>query len=47
MAACGENAGDPYTRTNPILIIEVLSPNTARTDRSEKFANYTQIASFT
>lgn len=45
MAACGENTSDQYTRTNPILIIEVLSPNTARTDRSEKFANYTQIDS--
>lgn len=45
MAACGENTGDQYTRTNPILIVEVLSPNTARTDRSEKFANYTQIDS--
>lgn len=45
MAACGENTGDQYLRTNPILIVEVLSPNTARTDRAEKFANYTQIDS--
>lgn len=35
----------PYSRTNPILIVEVLSPNTARIDRSEKMINYTHIDS--
>ncbi len=27
MASCEENTGDPYYRTNPCLIIEVLSPS--------------------
>lgn len=45
MAACGENTDDPYYRTNPILIIEVLSGSTKRIDLKEKFDNYTQIPS--
>ena len=45
MAACGENTDDPYYRTNPILIIEVLSGSTKRVDLKEKFDNYTQIPS--
>jgi Uma2 family endonuclease len=45
MVACGENTGDPYTRANPILIVEVLSRSTRRTDLKEKFDNYTQIPS--
>lgn len=45
MVACGENTGDPYLRTNPILIVEVLSSSTRRTDLNEKFSNYTQISS--
>ncbi|OED45046.1 hypothetical protein AB833_00285 [Chromatiales bacterium (ex Bugula neritina AB1)] len=44
-AACGENTGDQHSRTNPILIIEVLSPSTERIDRTEKMANYTSIDS--
>ena len=43
MAACGENTADPYVRTNPILIVEVLSPSTKRTDFKEKFDNYINI----
>lgn len=43
MVACGENTEDAYTRSNPILIVEVLSPSTKRTDLGEKFENYTQI----
>lgn len=43
MAACGENTDDQYVRTNPILIVEVLSDSTARTDLKEKFDNYTSI----
>jgi len=43
MAACGENTGDQYARTNPILIAEVLSPSTQRTDLTEKLYNYTSI----
>ncbi len=45
MAACGENTGDPYSRTNPMLIVEVLSPNTKRVDLKEKYDNYIQIPS--
>jgi Uma2 family endonuclease len=41
MAACGENTDDPYVRTNPVLIVEVLSDSTERTDLKEKFDNYT------
>lgn len=45
MAACGENTDDPYYRTNPILIVEVLSGSTKRVDLKEKLDNYTQIPS--
>ena len=45
MAACEENTGSPYTRSNPLLIIEVLSTSTQRVDLKEKFDNYTLIPS--
>lgn len=45
MAACGENTEDPYYRTNPILIVEVLSSTTQRIDLKEKLDNYIQIPS--
>lgn len=45
MASCEENTGDPYVRTNPCLIIEVLSKSTQRTDLKEKRDNYIQIPS--
>lgn len=45
MASCEENTGDPYVRTNPLLIIEVLSKSTQRTDLKEKFDNYIHIPS--
>jgi Uma2 family endonuclease len=45
MVACGQNTGNQYIRTNPLLIVEVLSSSTRRTDLNEKFANYTQIPS--
>ena len=45
MAACGENTGDQYARTNPLLIVEVLSPNTQRIDLKEKFDNYISLPS--
>lgn len=45
MAACGENEGDQYTRTNPVLIVEVLSPSTQRIDMKEKLDNYKSLAS--
>lgn len=40
MAACGENTADPYVRTNPILIVEVLSDSTERTDLKEKWLSF-------
>lgn len=43
MVACAANTADPYYRTNPLLIIEVLSPSTQRIDLREKFRHYTQI----
>lgn len=45
MAACGENNDDPYVRTNPVLIVEVLSDSTERIDLGEKFEKYTTIPS--
>ena len=45
MAACGENTDDKYVRTNPVLIVEVLSDSTERTDLKEKFDNYTSLPS--
>ncbi|TXH67276.1 MAG: Uma2 family endonuclease [Thiothrix sp.] len=45
MVACGANTGDPYVRTNPLLLVEVLSPSTKRTDLTEKLVNYSAIPS--
>lgn len=36
---------NPYYRSEPILIVEVLSPKTERTDRNEKLSVYKQISS--
>jgi Uma2 family endonuclease len=36
---------DSQTVTNPVVIIEVLSPTTERYDREEKFAHYRRIQS--
>src|SRR5437868_11662416 len=40
VVTCDKPGGDPYFRTEPRLIIEVLSPTTERTDRHEKLAAY-------
>lgn len=46
MAACeNDSDGDPYFRTNPCLIVEVLSSGTQRTDLKEKLDNYISIPS--
>jgi hypothetical protein len=45
MAACEDDTDDEYICTSPVLIIEVLSDSTERTDLREKFDNYTSIAS--
>ena len=45
---CGElerATDDPEGLTNPILLVEVLSPSTERSDRGEKFAHYKHIES--
>ena len=38
--ACDPPGGDPYFRTEPRLVVEVLSPSTERADRREKLAAY-------
>ncbi len=43
MVACDARDTDPYYRSFPKLLVEVLSPSTERTDRQEKLLNYTQI----
>jgi Uma2 family endonuclease len=40
VVTCDAPGGDPYFRTEPRLIVEVLSPTTERTDRHEKLAAY-------
>lgn len=45
VVACGPNDGNQYFRTNPQLLVEVLSPSTRRTDLGEKLLNYSQIPS--
>ena len=44
MVACDAADRDPYLKTAPCLIVEVLSPATERIDRGEKLYNYRQIA---
>ncbi len=44
MVACEVSDRDPYLKTAPCLIVEVLSPSTERIDRGEKLYNYRQIA---
>ena len=38
--ACDPEDRDPYFRTSPKLVVEVLSPSTERFDRIEKFEAY-------
>ena len=40
VVTCDAPGGDPYFRTEPRLVVEVLSPTTERTDRHEKMAAY-------
>ena len=39
------DAGDKHTMTDCVVIIEVLSPSTAKYDRNEKFDNYKKLNS--
>ncbi|HMV49953.1 MAG TPA: Uma2 family endonuclease [Blastocatellia bacterium] len=40
VVTCDAPGGDPYLRTQPRLIVEVLSPTTERIDRNEKSSAY-------
>jgi Uma2 family endonuclease len=45
VVTCDPPGGDPYVRTEPRLVVEVLSPSTERADRREKLAAYENCAS--
>ncbi len=46
MVACDPPEGrDPYFRTQPVLVVEVTSPSTERTDKTEKLRAYKGIPS--
>lgn len=45
LVSCEENAEDSHFRNEPILIVEVASSSTERTDRSEKLLYYLQMPS--
>lgn len=45
MVSCDPSGGDPYFRTQPVLLVEVASPATERIDRHEKLVAYKRIAS--
>ena len=42
---CGEDPGDAYFKTDPVLIAEVLSPSTQRYDRGDKRLAYSTLPS--
>ena len=44
MVTCGADDNDPYLKSAPCLIVEVLSTSTERLDRGGKLYNYRQIA---
>lgn len=45
MVSCDPESDDPYTETVPCLLVEVISPSSAATDRREKRISYTLIPS--
>ncbi|MFL6274706.1 MAG: Uma2 family endonuclease [Blastocatellia bacterium] len=45
VVTCDPPSSDPYFRTQPRLIVEVLSPSTARIDRHEKLMAYRSLSS--
>ena len=45
VVACDPPGSDPYVRTQPHLIIEVVSPSTERIDRHEKLFAYRRVPS--
>lgn len=42
---CAKERGDPFFKTDPVLVIEVLSPNTQRYDRGDKRLAYQSLPS--
>lgn len=42
---CVQTRGDPYFKTDPVLVIEVLSPSTQRYDRGDKRLAYQSLPS--
>lgn len=44
MVACDRSPESAYYREEPILIVEILSPSTERTDRNEKLTVYKNIS---
>ncbi|MBK1719491.1 Uma2 family endonuclease [Thiocystis violacea] len=42
---CAQERGDPYFKTDPVLVIEVLSPNTQRYDQGDKRLAYQSLPS--
>jgi Uma2 family endonuclease len=45
VVSCSADQPDPYVVANPVLVVEVLSPSTERTDQREKRLNYQTIPS--
>lgn len=45
VVACGPAPEDPYLEDDPCLVVEVLSPTTASTDRREKLLSYRKLPS--
>ncbi len=45
MISCGPLGEPRYFKTDPVVIFEVLSPETESTDRREKFYGYTSLVS--
>lgn len=43
MVACDRNPASAYYREEPVLLVEILSPSTERTDRHEKLSVYKKI----
>ncbi len=43
MVVCDPQDDDPYVKRRPCLIVEILSPSTAATDRREKLLNYAKL----
>ena len=45
LLSCNPDDREPYYRTQPCIIVEVLSPSTERLDRREKFLSYITLPS--